>query len=131
MKLSAIAKRMILVTVFCFFIIVAIGALLAVLNVAEFWPLAFGAVFGTAISLLKIIMIERTVAKASCMSAEKVGNYVRMQHLFRFAITGVLFIAAAIIPIINIYSAAAGILSFQAAAVSSRRAAVMHEGERN
>ena len=120
MKLSDIAKRMIRVIVICAYIIIIVGAVLSFLYTAKFLPIALGAVFGAAISILKVIMIDRTVKKTVGMKPETAGNYVRMQHLLRFAVTGVLFIVAAMVPFINIFSAAAGILSFQAATMSMR-----------
>ena len=120
MKLSEIAKRMILVIVICVFVIIAAGTVLSFVHTAELLPIALGAVFGAAVSILKVLMIDRTVRKATDMAPETVGNYVRMQHFLRFALTGVLFVVAAIVPFINIFSAAAGILSFQAATMSMR-----------
>ena len=119
--MSALVKRMILVIIICVVIITIVGAVLAIMGKTAFLPVLFGALFGAAISIVKILMIERTVNKAADMDTESVGNYIRVQHLFRFVITGALFVVAVFVPFVNTYSAAAGILSFQAATLSMRQ----------
>ena len=121
MKLSAIAKRMILVIIICTFVILIIGAVLAFLHMGEFLPVALGAFFGVAISVLKVIMIDRTVKNVAGMEADTAGKYVRIQHFLRFGITGALLVIAALVPFINLLSAAAGVLTFQVATMSMRR----------
>ena len=120
MKLSEMAKRMIFVIVKCIVVIIAAGIVISLVHTAKFMPIVLGAFFGAGISILKVLMIDRTVKRAADMEPGTVGNYVRMQHFLRFALTGVLFVVAAIVPFINVFSAAAGILSFQAAAMSMR-----------
>ena len=121
LKLSEMATRMIYVIAICVVVILFVGALLAYLDIARFLPIALGAVFGAAISVLKVIMIDMTVKKVTGMDTVKVSNFVRGQHILRFVLTGVLFVVAAIVQFINIYSAAAGVLSFQAATMSTRK----------
>ena len=121
MTMSEIAKKMILVIIICVFAILIVGAALAYFRAAEFLPIALGAAIGAATSILKTLMIDRTVKKVAGMEPGRAGNYVRMQHFLRFGITGVLLVAAALIPFVNLLSAAAGVLSFQAAALSMKR----------
>ena len=123
MKLSDIAKRMVLVIVICTFAILAACAVLAFLHITEFVPAALGAMLGAAISISKVVMIDSTVKKIAGMESERAGSYVRMQHFLRFGLTAILLAIAAIAPFIDLISATAGVLSFQAATLSMRRTA--------
>ena len=117
--MSDIAKRMMTV----------IGALLLLLVAASavyyrslaFLPFAFGALLGVALNVGKIIMLDRTVGKAVRMEQKDAGNYVRLQHFLRFALTGLVFLAAALIPFISIWGAAAGVCTLQVALFFTKR----------
>ena len=111
MKLSDIARK----------IILALGVSLLILITASivyyrsfsFLPFALGALFGVAISAVKVIMLERTVDKAIKMEAKNAGNYIRLQHLLRLLLTGLALILAVFVPFINLWGAVAGILALQ------------------
>ena len=119
MTMSEIGKKMLPAIVLCVFVIMAVGLVFAILQKIQFLPVALGAVLGAALSVAKVIMIDRTVKKVATMEAGAVGNFVRIQHFLRFVLTAAVLVVAAVVPFINLYSAAAGILSFQAAVMWS------------
>ena len=53
--------------------------------------------------------------KALTMEQKKAGNYVSIQHLLRFLLTGVVLVLGAILPQISLWGVAAGVLAFQLA----------------
>ena len=84
-------------------------------------PFAAGALLASGWNALKVVMLERTVNKALDMEDPRAGkNYARAQHLLRYLITALVLAAAAVAPdrFISLWGAAAGIFTFQAAAVA-------------
>jgi len=76
-------------------------------------PWVLGATLGTVANLSKVLLLEFTVSRAIAMDKQKSVNFVRLMHLARlFAAAVVLFIAA-FVPFINLWGAAATLLSFQ------------------
>jgi len=122
MKLSDIAKRM--AWIMCILLLALIAVSIAYYRSLGFLPFALGAFLGTAVNILKVIMLDRTVKKAVDMEKEKAGNYVRIQHLVRFLLTALVLILSVILSFINInviYGAAAGILTYPIAVYSVKR----------
>ena len=111
MKLSALAKRM----------IVAIGVLLLVLIAAavayhrslECLPFIYGAVLGAAVSVAKVILLERAIDKTLTMDQKAAGNYIRLQHLLRLALTAAALLLGALVPAISLWGVAGGVFAFQ------------------
>jgi len=118
MKLSAIAERMILVV--CVSLLVLIAASLAYFRSLEFLPFSLGALLGAATNVSKIIMLERAVDKAVGMETKRAENYLRIQYLLRYVITGVVLAASILVPFLNIWGAALGILTMPVAALFAR-----------
>jgi len=88
---------------------------------------AFGVILTSSLNVLKIIMLERTVNKVVGMDEPDAGkNYVRLQYLLRYILTGAVLLAAGLIsvyvhpPFINIWGAVAGIFTLQIAVISVR-----------
>ena len=123
MKLSKIANKMIRVVVICSLLITAMGAVLTALKISKFVPIVLGVILGSTVSILRVVMIDRTVKKLTSMETENPSGYVSLQHILRFVVSGVIMTIAAVVPFINTYSAAAGVLSFQAATMSVRNVA--------
>ena len=121
MKLSEMAKRMVLVIIIIIPLLLIVAAVLTFLHITEFLPAALGVVFGASISILKVIMIDRLVKRVPAMEPGKAANYVRIQHFLRFGLTGILLVAAALAPFVDLLAAAAGVLSFQAALLLMRK----------
>ena len=118
MKLSDIAKRMIWIIGISFIVLVAGGIIYY--RSTKCLPFILGAFLGTSLNVFKIIMIERTVKKATGMEKEQVKNYVTIQHFLRFLLTGVILFLSAILQFINLWGAVAGVLSFHVAAFSMK-----------
>jgi len=78
-------------------------------------PFALGTLLGGALSVIKVIWLDRTVAKVSAMDAARAANYFNVRHFLRFVITGLVLLAAALIPFIDIWGAAAGVFTLQIA----------------
>jgi len=104
-------------------IIVAGGLLLCILldslPTGEAFPFALGVVLTSVLNILKIFMLERTAKKIVEMTDPNAGkNYLRLQYLFRFFLTGAILLAAAVTPFINMLGAIAGVFTLQIAAFS-------------
>ena len=119
MKLSELSKRVILAV--CILCAIVILASVIYYRSFEFLAFALGAFLTCGLNVVKIIMLERTVDKAIEMEAAHAKNYITAQYLFRLAITAVVLVAAALAPFINIWGAAAGILTYQPAVYSVKR----------
>ena len=119
MRLSDIAKRMI--KVICIFLLLLIAASAAYYRSIAFLPFAAGASLGVALNVLKVILLDRAVSKAVRMEKERAGNYIRIQHFLRFLLTGGVLVAAALLPFISIWGAAAGICTLQIALFFAKR----------
>ncbi|MGI6169445.1 MAG: ATP synthase subunit I [Christensenellales bacterium] len=111
MKLSDHAKKMIRTICILLFILVVAGVVYY-----RSWsclPFVFGALLGAAVSILKVLLLERAVDKALAMEEKAAGNYVRLQHLLRLLLTAVVLVLAALVPAISLWGAAAGVFTFQ------------------
>lgn len=62
-----------------------------------------GMVFGTAFSVLKIMLLERTVNKAVDLPKENAVNYTRMHYTLRYFLTGAVVVVAALSPWISLF----------------------------
>ncbi|NLZ96010.1 MAG: hypothetical protein GX921_09340 [Bacteroidales bacterium] len=113
MKLSDLAKRMIITIL----IIVSVCVLVSVIyyRSLDFLPFLFGAILGTAVSIVKVFLLERAVDKALDMEQKQAGNYVSIQHLLRLLLSGVVLALGAIVPHISLWGVVAGIFAFQIA----------------
>jgi len=124
MKLSDAAKKMLLALLCALPLLVGAGALFY--RSWAFLPFAGGALLGTALSAAKVILLERTVRKmASIEDKEKAANYVRLQSLLRFLLTGLVLVLPAFairwgLPPGVFWGAAAGVLAYQLAVYSMR-----------
>ncbi|MCL2508866.1 MAG: ATP synthase subunit I [Oscillospiraceae bacterium] len=119
MRLSDIAKKMILVICVSLLVIVAAGA--AYYRSLMLLPFALGAFSGATLNVLKVFMLDRAVKKIAGMEKERAGNYARVQHFLRFLLTGAVLVIAALVPFINIWGAAAGVLTYNIAALFMKR----------
>jgi len=116
MNLSGIAKRMILVV--CGALLVLVAGSIVYYRSFEFLPFAFGALLGTVLNIIKIVMIDRTVKRAVDPGSKIAANAVLIQQLLKFALTGLVLVLAATIPFISLWGAVFGILTFHVAAWS-------------
>jgi len=117
MELSYISKKMILVICAALALIIAAGAVYY--RSAECLPFALGAALGAGVNVVKIIMLRRAVDKVA-EKGENGKNYMTLQYIIRFALTGLVLVVSAVVPFISLYGTAAGILTWQAATLSMR-----------
>jgi hypothetical protein len=124
MRLSIAARKMILVIIITSLIFIAGGA--AFYRSPEAVAFAAAAALMAGLNVIKVYMIERTVHKSIDMDDANEGkNYVRLQYLVRFAITGVILAAAALFTgrtglYGSVWGAVAGVFTFQIAAFCLR-----------
>ena len=119
--MSVLTKKMIICICLAALAFIAAGAVYY--RSYETLPFALGVALTSALNALKVVMLERAVAKAVDMSDLEAGkNYMRGQYFLRFLFTGLVLAAAAIAPdnIVNIWGAAAGIFTFQIAAIMTK-----------
>ncbi len=82
----------------------------------NFLPFLFGVLSGSALSILKVFLLEHTVNMALTMEKTRAGAYVSIQYILRFLLTGIVLYFGAVVPQVSLWGVAAGILSFQLAA---------------
>lgn len=112
-QLSALAKRM-MTTILVLVLLFAVAAAVYYRSIAVL-PFFWGLVLGTGVSLWKVWLLDRAVDRALAMEKTKAGNYVSIQHMLRLGITGVVLVLGAVVPRINLWGVAAGIMAFQLA----------------
>lgn len=81
----------------------------------EFLPFLWGVFIGAAVSIYKVILLDKAVDKALTMDAKQAGNYVTLQQILRFILSAVALVIGATVPQISLWGVVLGILSFQAA----------------
>lgn len=113
MKLSDLAKRMI-------FTISIIGLVCILISIIYYrsldsLPFMLGVLLGSVVSIFKVLLLERTVDKALEMEQNHVKGYVRLQHMFRQLLSGIVLFMGALVPQISLWGVVAGTLSFQLA----------------
>lgn len=113
MKLSKLAKRMIITIVVISLACVLIS--IVYYRSLGFIPFFLGALLGSAVSILKVFLLERAVDKALKMDKSRAGTYVALQHLLRLLLSGIVLVLGALIPNVSIWGVVAGILAFQLA----------------
>ena len=119
MKLSLPAKKMILV--------ICVSALLIMLGGAIYYRslealnFALGAFLTSALNIFKVFLLERNVQKILYMTDPQASkNYFSIQYFIRYILTGVVLVAAALIPFINLWGAIIGAFTLQAATIAIR-----------
>ncbi len=113
MKLSDLAKRMVFTIGIIAFICI-LGSIIYYRSL-NFLPFMFGVFLGSTLSIIKVFLLERAVNAALIMEQKRAGNYVSLQHLLRLLLSGVVLVLGALVPQINLWGVAAGILAFQLA----------------
>lgn len=78
-----------------------------------FLPFMLGLALGSAVSIAKVILVDRAVDKALSMDRSRAGTYVGAQYLLRMLLTAAALIISAVVPWMSIWGAAAGVLAFQ------------------
>ncbi len=81
----------------------------------EFLPFLFGVLLGTAASIVRVILLERSVEKISALSPQRAKNQIVAQQMGSMVLTLVVLLIAALVPQISLWGAAAGIVAFHPA----------------
>ena len=125
MKLSRVTKNIIYMIGLAALVLILVGAI--IFRSVEAFYFAFGVILTSALNVLKICMLERTVSNTLENDNVEAGkNKMRLQYLFRYFITAVVLLAIGLVnmffdpPFINIWGAVAGIFTLQIAVIIVR-----------
>jgi len=113
-----LTKKMITATCVFAAIFIVTGAALY-RSIDSLW-FAFGVLLGSACNVAKIILLNRAVDKAIKMDQKAAGDYIRIQYVFRLAVTIAVLLASHYAPFLNLYGAAAGIFTMQFATIAAK-----------
>jgi len=123
MKLSPAGMKMVLVICIAAMVIIAGGAAVylfaAALPARESFLFALGVILTSALNVLKITMLERSVRKTVDMEDPNAGkNYIRLQYLLRYFLTGAVLVVIGVIATLTqyygiVWGAIAGIFTLQ------------------
>lgn len=78
-------------------------------------PFVLGVLLGSLASVAKVLLLERAVDRAVNMEKKAAAGYITLQHMLRLFLTGAVLVLAALVPAINLWGAAAGVLTYQVA----------------
>lgn len=109
MKVKEMANRMI-IAIMLISLLCVLGSIFYYRSL-DFLPFLFGVILGSAASIAKVILLERTVNQAVSMDKQKAKNHLSTQHILRFLISGIVLILGALIPQISLWGVAAGIVA--------------------
>jgi hypothetical protein len=125
MKLSRTTKNIMFMICAAALVIIVGGAVFY--RSIEALYFAFGVVLTSALNVLKIYMLERTVNRTLDMDDKETGsNFVRLQYLVRYFLTGAVLLGVGLIwlyvepPFINIWGAVLGVFTLQIAVIIVR-----------
>ena len=120
MKLSLPAKKMLFVIAISSVTMIVGGIALCLfvpsIPSGEAFPVALGVFLSSALNVLKVLLLERTVQRVMELeTAKESKGYVASQYIVRYVLTGAVLVVAAITPFINLWGAIAGIFTMQIA----------------
>jgi hypothetical protein len=128
-KLSLAARKMIASIIVVSLVFIAVGVALELFSVGvpfglevqyiKAVPFCLGVILMAGLNVAKVFLIERAVNRTVEIGSVRSGKtYIRLQYFLRFFLTGVVLIVAALTPVIDIWGAVAGVLTFSIAALS-------------
>ncbi len=109
--MSDLTKRMIVTIIIISLVCILASAVYY--RSLNFLPFMLGVILGSAVSIVKVLLLERAVNKALSMEKHRAGSYVSIQHLLRLFLTGVVLFLGAVVPQISLLGVVAGVLAFQ------------------
>ena len=112
MMINMMAKRFVSLTIISSIIILLIGSFF----LEDVLGFALGVALGCLVSVLKILLLARSLDTAVNMEKKDVSNYMRLQYTLRYSLTTIGLIGAALIPIVDLFGAIGGVLSMYLAA---------------
>lgn len=119
MKISKTSKSIMQVIAILALVFAVAGAIYY--RSLEMFPFVFGVALGAALNVGKLFLLERVVDKCVSMEKQAATNYIRLQYLLRFFLTGIVLAVSAVAPFINLWGTAAGILTLQIASFFAKR----------
>lgn len=105
-KLSDVSKKIIITLLAISLVAFGIGAFI----VNDIIAYAKGLAFGTLFTILKLILLERTLNKSINMPAANASNYARLHYMMRYFLTGVVLVVSALEPSINMFGVIIGLI---------------------
>ena len=131
MKVSPTSRRMIVVICIAALVMAAGGIIvsIAVPSIQSLQAIWFplGVLLTSGVNVLKVFLLDRAIAKTLDMENPSSGsNYIRIQYLLRYLLTGAVLVAAGLIstycdpPFISIWGALAGVFTLQIAVIVVR-----------
>lgn len=121
-NLTLTAKTMCRVLAALFAVLLGVG-LVVILAIYPFEkPLAWGLglLLGTGLSVLKVVLMDKSLAKSVDMDAEGAKNYANLQMMLRYALTIAVLVGAFFFRnVIGAFGVVAGILALQISAYIS------------
>ena len=125
MKLSRTGKKLTLFVVLSALAIIVAGVV--IYRSIDALYFAFGVLLTSALNIGKIFLLERTVRRTLDLDDPDAGkNYIRLQYLLRYFLTGAILLAAGLIsvyvepPFINVWGAVIGIFTLQISVIIVR-----------
>ncbi|MCL2227100.1 MAG: hypothetical protein FWB97_05670 [Oscillospiraceae bacterium] len=125
MKLSRTAKNMVTMIGLVALVFI-VGGIIFHRSIHALY-FAIGVILTSSLNVGKVYMLERTVSKTLDMEDPNSGkNYVKLQYLLRYAITGVVLLGVGLVtvyvdpPFVNIWGAVAGIFTLQISVIIVR-----------
>ena len=118
MKISSTVHKMIIVMLITALIMIIAGAIVSAFYpvILSIFSFSLGVLLTTCLNIVKVVWLDRVVQRAVDMDdSATAGNYIRFQYLFRFLLTGLVFIFAIIVPVIDLWGALVGIFTFNVA----------------
>ena len=118
MNLSKMANKMIRTIL----IVAGIALVISIIYYRSlaFLPFLFGVVLGALSSIVKVILLDRTVNKAVSMEKKAAQRYVSRQQLVRMLVSAVPLLIGAFVDGVSIWGAVVGVLAYQLGAYSTR-----------
>lgn len=113
MNNEMLKKNFMLICMILFSLIVYIIGILIVTDKLS-WTL--GIIFGLVFSLLKLKLMQNTLAKAVTLPEGKAQKYANVQYMIRYILTGVVLVVAALQPSINLLGVFFGLISMKVGA---------------
>jgi multisubunit Na+/H+ antiporter MnhE subunit len=109
--LNNLAKKMILTICALSLIFVVISAVYY--RSISCLPFIFGVLIGTIVSVIKVMLLSKTVDKALSMEEKAASRYVNQQHFLRLLLTAAALLLGALVSVINLWGVVAGVFAFQ------------------
>ena len=126
MKLSPLGKRMVMM-IGAAALVMILGGIVFFRSIEALY-FAFGVILTSALNVLKVFMLERTVGKTLEMDKESRGEtYLRLQGVFRFFLTAVVLLGVGLVqiyahpPFINVFGVIFGLFTLQISVFACRK----------